>query len=404
MIPYGKQDINQQDIDAVVAVLQSDFLTQGPQVPLFEQALIEHTGAEYAVACNSATSALHLACLALGLGEGDWLWTTPITFVASANCGLYCGAQVDFVDIDPITYNLCPKALEQKLITAKAEGKLPKVVIPVHLCGQSCDMAAIYALSLQYGFKIIEDAAHAIGGTYQDKPIGCGEYADITVFSFHPVKIVTTAEGGAALTNQQTLADKMALLRSHGITRDNSLMTPVTGLPIEAQGDWYYQQVELGFNYRMTELQAALGVSQMQRLTQFVAERRRLALRYNQLLADLPLTLPKQLKQTNSAWHLYVVGLKFDNTTLSQKHLSQNKVFRQLRELGIGVNLHYIPVHTQPYYQTMGFVVGDYPAAEHYYQQAMSLPLFHGMTDAQQDEVVAALHCVLINSVLLING
>ena len=401
MIPYGKQDINQQDIDAVVAVLQSDFLTQGPQVPLFEQALIEHSGAEYAVACNSATSALHLACLALGLGEGDWLWTTPITFVASANCGLYCGAQVDFVDIDPITYNLCPKALEQKLITAKAEGKLPKVVIPVHLCGQSCDMAAIYALSLQYGFKIIEDAAHAIGGTYQDKPIGCGEYADITVFSFHPVKIVTTAEGGAALTNQQALADKMALLRSHGITRDKSLMTPVTGLPIEVQGDWYYQQVELGFNYRMTELQAALGVSQMQRLTQFVSERQRLALRYNQLLADLPLTLPKQLAQTNSAWHLYVVGLQLDNTTLSKKHLSQkhlskNEVFRQLRELGVGVNVHYIPVHIQPYYQVMGFNYGDFPAAEHYYQQALSLPLFHGMTHAQQDEVVAALRTALL--------
>ena len=406
MIPYGKQDINQQDIDAVIAVLQSDFLTQGPQVPLFEQTLIDHTGAKYAVACNSATSALHLACLALDLGVGDWLWTTPITFVASANCGLYCGAKVDFVDIDPITYNLCPKALEKKLITAKAEGKLPKVVIPVHLCGQSCDMAAIHALSLQYGFKIIEDAAHAIGGTYQDKPIGCGDYSDITIFSFHPVKIVTTAEGGAALTNQQTLADKMALLRSHGITRDKTLMTPVTGLPIEEQGDWYYQQVELGFNYRMTELQAALGVSQMQRLTQFVVERRRLALRYNQLLADLPLTLPKQLKQTNSAWHLYVVGLKFDNTTLSKKQasqkncpkklFSQREVFRQLRELGIGVNLHYIPVHTQPYYQAMGFAYGDFAAAEHYYQQAISLPLFHGMTHVQQDEVVAALRTALL--------
>ncbi|SQD80154.1 UDP-4-amino-4,6-dideoxy-N-acetyl-beta-L-altrosamine transaminase [Moritella yayanosii] len=391
MIPYGKQDINQQDIDAVIAVLQSDFLTQGPQVPLFEQALIDHSGAVYAVACNSATSALHLACLALELGAGDWLWTTPITFVASANCGLYCGAQVDFVDIDPVTYNLCPKALEQKLIIAKAEGKLPKVVIPVHLCGQSCDMAAIHTLSLQFGFKIIEDAAHAIGGEYQGKPIGCGDYSDITIFSFHPVKIVTTAEGGAALTNQQALADKMVLLRSHGITRDKSLMTLITGLPIAAQGDWYYQQIELGFNYRMTELQAALGVSQMQRLTQFVSERQRLALRYNQLLADLPLTLPKQLKQTNSAWHLYVVGLQLDNTTLSQQ-----QVFKQLRELGIGVNVHYIPVHTQPYYQAMGFVVGDFPAAEHYYQQALSLPLFHGMTHTQQDEVVTALRIALL--------
>lgn len=400
MIPYGKQDINQQDIDAVIKVLQSNYLTQGPQVPLFEAALMQHTGAEYAVACNSATSALHLACLALDLGVGDWLWTTPITFVASANCGLYCGAQVDFVDIDPITYNLCPKALEQKLIIAKAQNKLPKVVIPVHLCGQSCDMAAIHALSLQYGFKIIEDAAHAIGGEYQGKPIGCGDYSDITVFSFHPVKIVTTAEGGAALTNQQVLADKMSLLRSHGITRDKALMSPVVGLDMQAQGDWYYQQVELGFNYRMTELQAALGVSQMQRLTQFIAERQRLALRYNQLLANLPLILPAQLTQSSSAWHLYVVGLQLEHINLSQEHLphqswSQKKVFSQLRELGIGVNLHYIPVHTQPYYQELGFAIGDYPLAESYYQQALSLPLFHGMTDAQQNEVVRAVTQVL---------
>lgn len=404
MIPYGKQDISQQDIDAVVAVLQSDFLTQGPQVTAFEQALITHTGAQYAVACNSATSALHLACLALDLGEGDWLWTTPITFVASANCGLYCGAQVDFIDIDPVTYNLCPKALEQKLIIAKAQNKLPKVVIPVHLCGQSCDMEAIHTLSLQYGFKIIEDAAHAIGGEYQGKPIGCGDYSDITVFSFHPVKIVTTAEGGAALTNQQALADKMALLRSHGITRNTALMTPVAGFDMEAQGDWYYQQVELGFNYRMTELQAALGVSQMQRLKSFVSERQRLALRYNQLLSALPLTLPSQLAHTNSSWHLYVIKLESelepelalelkasrDNNTFSQKD-----VFKQLRESGIGVNLHYIPIHTQPYYQDMGFAVGDFPVAEGYYQQAISLPLFHGMADAQQDEVVRVLTQVL---------
>ncbi|PKH05285.1 UDP-4-amino-4,6-dideoxy-N-acetyl-beta-L-altrosamine transaminase [Moritella sp. Urea-trap-13] len=398
MIPYGKQDINQQDIAAVIAVLQSDFLTQGPQVPLFEAALMQHTGAEHAVVCNSATSALHLACLALELGTGDWLWTTPITFVASANCGLYCGAQVDLVDIDPATYNLCPKALEQKLIIAKAQNKLPKVVVPVHLCGQSCDMVAIHALSLQYGFKIIEDAAHAIGGEYQGKPIGGGDYSDITIFSFHPVKIVTTAEGGAALTNQQALADKMALLRSHGITRDKALMGPVAGFDMDGQGDWYYQQVALGFNYRMTELQAALGVSQMQRLTQFVVERRRLALRYNQLLADLPLTLPVQLGQTNSAWHLYVVGLQLEEGGFFQKkQLSKKLVFSQLRTLGIGVHVHYIPVHTQPYYQAMGFTVGDYPVAESYYQQALSLPLFHGMTDVQQDEVVAALHDVLVD-------
>jgi UDP-4-amino-4,6-dideoxy-N-acetyl-beta-L-altrosamine transaminase len=395
MIPYGKQDINQQDIDAVMSVLQSDFLTQGPQVPLFEAALMQHSGAEYAVACNSATSALHLACLAVDVGPGDWLWTTPITFVASANCGLYCGAKVDFVDIDPATYNLCPTALEKKLIRAKAQNKLPKVVVPVHLCGQSCDMAAIHALSLQYGFKIIEDAAHAIGGDYQGKPVGCGEHSDITIFSFHPVKIVTTAEGGAALTNQQALAAKMTLLRSHGITRDKALMTPIVGLDLDAQGDWYYQQIELGFNYRMTELQAALGVSQMQRLTLFVADRQRLAHRYNQLLADLPLTLPVQREQTNSAWHLYVIGLQLDDVGLSHHKQSKKALFRQLRELGIGVNLHYIPVHTQPYYQALGFAVGDYPIAENYYQHALTLPLFYGMTDEQQDDVVRVLIQVL---------
>lgn len=395
MIPYGKQDINQQDIDAVIAVLQSDYLTQGPQIPAFEQTLIDHTGAKYAVACNSATSALHLACLALDLGKGDWLWTTPITFVASANCGLYCGAKVDFVDIDPQTYNLCPKALEKKLILAKVENKLPKVVVPVHLCGQSCDMASIYALSLEYGFKIIEDAAHAIGGEYQNKPVGCGKYSDITIFSFHPVKIVTTAEGGAALTNQQVLADKMALLRSHGITRDKTLLKPVSGLDMDAQGNWYYQQLELGFNYRMTELQAALGVSQMQRLNQFVKDRQRLAHRYNKLLTELPLILPMQLDKASSAWHLYVVGVPVEGTLRAKSKLSQKALFQQLRELGIGVNLHYIPVHTQPYYQNMGFAVGDFPHAENYYQQALSLPLFHGMTDAQQDDVVSALIQVL---------
>tara|TARA_B100001059_G_scaffold126396_1_gene126383 strand:+ start:2079 stop:3254 length:1176 start_codon:yes stop_codon:yes gene_type:complete len=377
VIPYGKQDISQQDIDSVVDVLKSDFLTQGPQVPAFEKALTEHTGAQYALAVNSATSALHIACLALGLGEGDWLWTTPVTFVASANCGLYCGAKVDFVDIDSATYNMCPKKLEQKLITAKAIGTLPKVVVPVHLCGQPCDMESIAKLAKEYGFKVIEDASHAIGGQYHEQPIGNCKYSDITVFSFHPVKIVTTAEGGAALTNQKELADKMALLRSHGITRDPEMMTEAS------HGGWYYQQVDLGFNYRMTELQAALGVTQMQRLDEFVAARHVLSKRYNQMLSELPLVLPYQLENTYSGLHLFVIRLKLDEISLTHK-----QVFDALRENGIGVNLHYIPVHTQPYYQAMGFTEGEFPESERYYQEAISLPMFHGMTEEQQNTVV----------------
>ncbi|PTP85293.1 UDP-4-amino-4,6-dideoxy-N-acetyl-beta-L-altrosamine transaminase [Vibrio splendidus] len=377
VIPYGKQDISQQDIDSVVDVLKSDFLTQGPQVPAFENALTEHTGAQYALAVNSATSALHIACLALGLDEGDWLWTTPVTFVASANCGLYCGAKVDFVDIDSATYNMCPKKLEQKLITAKATGTLPKVVVPVHLCGQPCDMESIAKLAKEYGFKVIEDASHAIGGQYHEQPIGNCKYSDITVFSFHPVKIVTTAEGGAALTNRKELADKMALLRSHGITRDPEMMTEAS------HGGWYYQQVDLGFNYRMTELQAALGVAQMQRLDKFVAARHVLSKRYNQMLSELPLVLPYQLENTYSGLHLFVIRLKLDEMSLTHK-----QVFDVLRENGIGVNLHYIPVHTQPYYQAMGFTKGDFPESERYYQEAISLPMFHGMTEEQQNTVV----------------
>lgn len=384
MIPYGKQEITQQDIDGVVAVLQSEFLTQGPKVPEFEDLLTAHTGATYALAVNSATSALHIACLALDLGPGDWLWTSPITFVASANCGLYCGAQVDFVDIDPNTYNLCPNKLEQKLIIAKANGTLPKVVIPVHLCGQPCDMQAIARLATEYGFKVIEDASHAIGGSYLNEPIGSCRYSDITVFSFHPVKIITTAEGGAVVTNQKSLADKMALLRSHGITRDPQKMEG------KSHGGWYYQQIDLGFNYRMTELQAALGVTQMQRLEQFIIARHRLADRYNRLLKLLPVVLPFQLENTHSGLHLYVIRLRLDNVPLTHK-----EIFDALRENGIGVNVHYIPVHMQPYYEKMGFEPNDYPEAEKYYREAISLPMFHGMTDEQQDKVVRVLSDLL---------
>ncbi|NNB28471.1 UDP-4-amino-4,6-dideoxy-N-acetyl-beta-L-altrosamine transaminase [Pseudomonas fragi] len=380
MIPYGRQDITQTDIDAVVGVLQSDFLTQGPMVPRFELSVAQHVGATHALAVNSATSALHIACLALGLGPGDRLWTTPITFVASANCALYCGADVDFVDIDPRTYNLCPQALALKLEQAEREGTLPKVVVPVHLCGQPCDMQAIHALSLRYGFKIIEDASHAIGGKYQGEFIGNSRYSDITVFSFHPVKIITTAEGGMALTNDEALANKMALLRSHGITRDPAQMTR------EADGPWYYQQIDLGFNYRMTELQAALGVTQMERLDQYVARRHQLARRYDDLLTGLPVTAPWQHADSYSGLHLYVIRLQLDKIEKTHR-----QVFEALRELGIGVNLHYIPVHTQPHYERMGFKPDDFPQSQTYYQEAISIPMFQTMTDEQQDEVIAAL-------------
>lgn len=384
MIPYGRQDITQDDIDAVVGVLQSDLLTQGPMVPRFEQGVAEHVGASHALAVNSATSALHIACLALGLGPGDRLWTSPITFVASANCGLYCGAEVDFVDIDPRTYNLCPLGLARKLELAEREGRLPRVVVPVHLCGQPCDMQAIHALSQRYGFKVIEDASHAIGGKYQGEFIGNCRYSDITVFSFHPVKIITTAEGGMALTNSVDLASKMALLRSHGITREPAQMTHA------ADGPWYYQQIDLGFNYRMTELQAALGVNQMTRLDQYVARRHQLARRYDELLATLPVTAPWQHPDSYSGLHLYVIRLQQDKIRKTHR-----QVFESLREQGIGVNVHYIPVHTQPYYEQMGFRQGDFPDAESYYYEAISLPMFQTMSDEQQDVVVAALRVAI---------
>ena len=383
-IPYGRQDITEADIEAVVEVLRSDWLTQGPMVPRFEQAVAEYCNADHAVAVNSATSALHVACLALGLGPGDWLWTSANTFVASANCGLYCGAQVDFVDIDPRTYNLCPTELARKLDQAERDGCLPKIVIPVHLAGQPCDMAAIHELSKRYGFRIIEDASHAIGGSYLGEPIGDCRYSDITVFSFHPVKIITTAEGGMALTNDPEVASRMQRLRTHGITRDPALMSQ------EPDGPWYFEQIELGLNYRMTDLQAALGLSQLHRLDDYVARRRGLAQRYDEQLANLPVTVPWQHADGKSAWHLYVIRLK-----LQELNKSHRQVFEELREQGIGVNLHYIPVHTHPYYRGLGFAAGSFPEAERYYCDAISLPLFPRMTDADQDQVIAALRLVL---------
>ena len=384
MIPYGKQDINQADITSVIDVLKSDTLTQGPQVPLFEKIVAGYCGAEFGIAVNSATSALHIACLSLGLGRGDWLWTSPNSFVASANCGLYCEAKIDFVDIDPQTYNLSADELEKKLIVAKQEGKLPKVLIPVHFAGQSCNMKKIHYLSQEYGFKIIEDASHAIGSKYLEKPVGGCQYSDITIFSFHPVKIITTAEGGLATTNSKEIAEKMKLFRSHGITRDKNLMSR------SSDGGWYYQQVDLGFNYRMNELQAALGISQMQRLDEFVAKRHILQERYDSLLSTLPIIKPYQDKDSYSSIHLYPIQIDLNKVSKSRE-----QVFNSLIESGVGVNVHYIPIHTQPYYLQFGFKEGDFLNSETYYRGAMSIPLFHKMSTKQQDTVIEALKRVL---------
>lgn len=383
-IPYGKQDISQSDISAVIGVLKSDWVTQGPAIERFEQAVADYCGAKYAIAVTSATAALHIACLAAKLGSGDWLWTSPNTFVASANCGLYCGAQVDFVDIDPKTYNLSVDALEKKLLVAERQGKLPKVVIPVHLAGQSCEMERIEALSRKYGFTLLEDASHAIGARYQDHPVGNCRYSDMTVFSFHPVKIITTGEGGMVLTNRDDLYERLICLRTHGITRSEQLMTETS------HGPWYYQQLDLGFNYRITDIQAALGWSQMQRLEAFVGRRRQLAAIYDERLATLPLTLPWQHPDTLSSWHLYVIRLNLDEVKYTHR-----QVFESLRQEGIGVNLHYIPVHTQPYYQQLGFQWGDFPEAEQYYREAISLPLYYGLSETDQDRVVIALKQLL---------
>lgn len=385
LIPYGRQDVSEADIQSVVDVLRSDWLTQGPAGPRFEQSVAQYCGSEHALAMNSATSALHVACLALGLGQGDWLWTSPNTFVASANCGLYCGAQVDFVDIDSRTYNMSVSALEEKLITAELQGKLPKVVIPVHFAGQSCEMKSIRALGDQYGFKIIEDASHAIGGKYKEHVIGSCTYSDITVFSFHPVKIITTAEGGMALTNSAELANSMRLLRNHGITRDTDQMTH------EADGAWYYQQIVLGYNYRMTDLQAALGVNQMTRLDEFVTRRHKLVARYDDLLSGFPVITPWQHPDTYSSMHLYPIRLKLKKLTKSH-----SEVFDSLREQNIGVNLHYIPVHLQPFYQNLGFKIGDFPEAELYYTETISLPMYPALTEDQQNTIARTLERSLL--------
>ena len=381
MIPYGRQDVSEIDVQAVVDVLRSDFLTQGPQVPKFEKAIAQYCGVEHAVAVNSATSALHIACLALGVGPGDLVWTSPITFVASANCALYCGGEVDFIDINPSTANIDVIQLEKKFIAAKSANRLPKVLVAVHLSGASCEMAKIHTLCQSFGVKIIEDASHAIGGKYQGSPVGSCRYSDITVFSFHPVKIITTAEGGLATSKSAELARKMNLLRSHGITRDESEMTHAS------DGPWYYQQVELGFNYRLTEIQAALGLAQMGRLDAFVQRRHELARRYDEAFNQLPLHLPVVSEGVYSALHLYIIRLNN-----GQNHL---QVFNQLRILGVGVNLHYIPVYLQPYYAKMGFRPGYCPNAETFYGTAISIPMYSALTEADQNQVIAAVKQVV---------
>ncbi|MBF0589300.1 MAG: UDP-4-amino-4,6-dideoxy-N-acetyl-beta-L-altrosamine transaminase [Magnetococcales bacterium] len=384
MIPYGRQDISQSDIDAVIETLRGDWLTQGPAVPAFERDVGRYCQASYAVAANSGTSALHLAYLAADLGPGDRLWTTPITFVATANAARYCGAVVDFVDIDPVTGNMDPAALERKLAHAKQEGTLPKVVTPVHFAGLSCAMKPIAELASQYGFCIVEDACHALGGRYESDPVGCCTYSDMTVFSFHPVKIATTGEGGMVMTQREELRQRMVQLCSHGITKVREQMTG------DHHGPWYYQQHELGFNYRLTDLQAALGSSQLKRLDYFISERIKRAKIYDRELTSLPLTLPGRLDSAQSAWHIYVIRLRPDQTKVTRLAL-----FKQLREAGIGVNVHYIPVHTQPDYRRLGFQDGDFPEAERFYAQAITLPLYPTLSEVDQNHVIKSLRRAL---------
>ncbi len=384
MIPYARQNVSEEDIAAVAAVLRSDFLTQGPAIPRFERRVAELCGARHAVAVSSATAGLHLSCLALGLGPGKVLWTSPNTFVASANCARYCGADVDFVDVEADSGNLSVAALAAKLEQAAASGRLPAAIVPVHFGGMACDLAEIAVLARRHGVAVIEDAAHALGANYQGSPIGDGRFSDCAVLSFHAVKIATTGEGGVVLTNRDDLAAHLRRLRTHGITREPNELTAIP------EGPWSYEQIELGYHYRITDIQAALGLSQLERLPEFVRRRRELAARYDRMLADLPVLLPARRADRESSWHLYPIRLDAARTTRSRA-----EVYGAMRAAGIGVNVHYIPVHLQPYYRGRGFKPGDFPAAEARYAATLTLPLFYGLTEVQQDVVVAALRAAL---------
>tara|TARA_B100000700_G_scaffold331422_1_gene464009 strand:+ start:9022 stop:10188 length:1167 start_codon:yes stop_codon:yes gene_type:complete len=380
IIPYAKQEISEEDIDSVIEVLKSDYLTQGSKVPEFEEQVAEYLGPKYALACNSATSCLHISCLSLGLSQGDLLWTSPITYVASANCALYCGAQIDFVDIDPLTWNISPDLLEEKLKSAKKTGKIPKVLVIVHLAGNPCDLKRIYELSKEYNFSIIEDASHALGSKYSGKLIGSGEFSDLTILSFHAVKNITTAEGGMVLTNDRKLFEKLELLRSHGVTRDTKKMTN------KDEGLWYYEQLLLGFNFRMSEIHAALGISQMKSLDKFITKRNEIAQIYIDKLKDLPVNVQTIRKEDYSAWHIFVIHLKFE-----QIERSRLEIFNLLRSKGIGVNVHYIPVHLQPFYQKLGFKRGDFPNSENYYDGAITIPMFTKLQEKEIELVIESL-------------
>lgn len=385
MIPYGKQNISKSDIIAVEKVLKSDFITQGPIVPKFEKKISEIVGSKFAFASNSATSSLHTACLALGLGKGDYLWTSPNSFVASSNCALYCGAKVDFVDIEAKSFNMDMGLLKKKLEVAKKNKTLPKIIVPVHMAGQSCDMKTLKELSNKYNFKIIEDASHCIGAKYKGKNVGSCLYSDIAVFSFHPVKIITTGEGGVATTNDEGIAKKLNILRTHGVTKNHNEMVSVS------HGQWYFEQIDLGYNYRMTDLHAALGLNQLKRLKSFVSKRNKIAKKYDFLLKDLPLRTPKCFKDSYSSFHLYIIRINLDDL-----NISKNIIFNYLREKGIGVNVHYIPIHYHPFYQNLNFKKGDFPQTELYYKEAMSLPIFPDLKSEDQKYVVNSLKEILL--------